>query len=41
MPAPPLTLTGRLTDSVGLYRLGCKMDREAAVVSYNGMRGTL
>ena len=35
-----LTLIDRLADSVSLYRLGCNMEREAAEVSYNGMKGT-
>ena len=34
-----LALIDRLADSVGLYRLGCNMAREAAIISYNGMRG--
>ena len=36
-----LTLIDRLADSVGLYRLGCNMEPEAAEVSYNGMKGQL
>ena len=44
-PADPVSLTktmtliDRLADTVGLYRLGCNMEREAAEVAYNGMRG--
>ena len=37
--AKTLTLIDRLADTVGLYRLGCNMEREAAEVAYNGMRG--
>lgn len=46
-PADPLmlektlALIDRLADSVGLYRLGCTMDREAAEVAYSGMKGSL
>lgn len=35
-----LTLIDLLTEKVGLYRLGCNMEREAALVSYSGMKGT-
>lgn len=38
--AKTMTLISRLADSVGLYRLGCNMERAAAEVAYNGMRGT-
>ena len=41
MLAKTLTLIDRLADKVGLFRLGCNMDREAAEISYNGMKGTL
>ncbi len=32
-----LTLLDKLSKRTGLYRLGCNMDPEAALVSYNGM----
>ena len=35
-----LILLDRLSRSVGLYRLGCNMDPEAADVAYSGMKGT-
>ena len=35
-----LVLIDRLADSVGLYRLGCNLEREAAKVSFEGMKGT-
>ena len=41
MPAKTLTLIDRLTDAAGLYRLGCNMDREAALAAYRGMAGTM
>ena len=34
-----LALIDKMLKSVKVYRLGCNMDREAAVVSYNGMKG--
>ena len=34
-----LELTDTLTQVAGLYRLGCNMDPEAAVIAYEGMRG--
>jgi hypothetical protein len=34
-----LELLNKLSNSTGLYRLGCNMDPEAAVVAYNGMNG--
>ena len=43
-PADPLmlkktlSLIDRLSETAGLYRLGCNMEREAALVSYDGMR---
>ena len=39
--AKTLALVDRLTETVGLYRLGCNMDREAALVSYRGMNADL
>jgi len=41
MLAKTLGLIDRLADTIGLFRLGCNMDREAAEISYNGMKGTL
>lgn len=35
--AKALTLTDRLGSSTALYRLGCNMEPEAALVAYNGM----
>ncbi len=32
-----LTLLRQLTERTGLYRLGCNMDPQAALVAYNGM----
>lgn len=32
-----LELLNRLSNSTGLYRLGCNMNPEAAIVAYNGM----
>lgn len=37
--AKTLALIDRLTASVGLYRLGCNMEPEAADVSYEAMKG--
>ena len=34
-----LTLIDRLSHSVGLYRLVCNMDMDAAELSYNTMKG--
>ena len=34
-----LTLIDRLAETVGLWRLGCNMDIEAAKVAYEAMRG--
>ena len=34
-----LTLLDRMTENVGLYRLRCNMDIEAAKVAYHGMKG--
>ena len=34
-----LTLLDRMTESVGMYRLRCNMDLEAAEVAYHGMKG--
>ena len=34
-----LILLDRLSRNVGLYRLGCNMDPEAADVAYKGMKG--
>ncbi len=36
-----LGLLDVMTDVVGLFRLGCNMEKEAAMVSYNGMKGYL
>ena len=41
MLAKTLGLIDRLADTGGLIRLECSLDREAAEVSYNGMKGTL
>ena len=38
--AKTMVLIDCLADSVGLYRLGCNKEREAAQVAYDGMRGT-
>ena len=34
-----LQLTERLADSVALYRLGCNMDIDAAMIAYEKMKG--
>ena len=34
-----LALLNQLSNRTGLYRLGCNMNPEAAVVAYNGMKG--
>lgn len=34
-----LKLVDKLGNNVSLFRLGCNMDREAAIVAYNGMKG--
>ena len=34
-----LALIDRLTVSTALYRLGCNMERDAAKLSYEAMRG--
>jgi len=34
-----VALLDRMIHSASVYRLGCNMDPEAAIVSYNGMRG--
>lgn len=34
-----LSLVDRLADSVGLFRLACNMDKDAALTAYNGMKG--
>ena len=39
MLARTLTLLDRMTEHVGLYRLRCNMDIEAAKVAYHGMKG--
>ena len=39
MLAKTLQLVDRLAASVGLYRLGCNMDLDAARVAYDAMRG--
>ena len=37
--AKTLALVDRLAENTGLYRLACNMDKEAAIVAYNGMKG--
>lgn len=37
--AKTLKLVDKMAESVGLYRLACNMDIEAAEVAYNGMKG--
>lgn len=36
-----LSLVDGLAEKTALYRLGCNMEKEAAVIAYNGMNGTL
>jgi hypothetical protein len=37
--ARTLALVDRLAENTGLYKLACNMDKEAAEVAYNGMKG--